>query len=382
MAKYNLFSVGLITTALSLFYATSLIGRGNRISGLPKLIGTFIRAPRTTVITSIAHDQGHAYVAEINLDTTDRQTGVSPFMVLENGVPLKPFPHVAVTQADTVGVGNIRTHGGGRHLHHAPFIIFSPSDNADLRQVPPRKYELLETLTSDPTKIEALNNLNTLRDSLPNPGFWMMAKLQVYAGAILQVERIEATGHMDVNLYKPRVDLEIYGLPVVKADRVAINWTADASQPWNRIEAEIHNVAAEGLPANSRMRLVLGYTAKYRLRLEALELTAGDKTWLHIALDWQDDRLQTGKIHCADVAPLRSALADACGGIDMQQQWITSFIAAIRKGDLSFGAPMDAATGDALVAAFSPDGTTGALTLRLTRDGDTVVMAITAGEAA
>lgn len=74
------------------------------------------------------------------------------------------------------------------------------------------------------------------------------------------------------------------------------------------------------------------------------------------------------------MTPLRQALTDACGGAAVQRDWITSFIGAIRSGDLPLGAIPDAETAATLITAFSPDGSISALTLRLSRMADVVTV--------
>lgn len=377
MPQYNLFSISLISAGLALFYTTSLSGLSTRMSSLPGFIGSFIRAPRFVPPVKMGRGQGFSYVAELDVDTIDIRGGVSPFVVLEDGKPLAGFPVTPLRPEDKANLKNVCNHGKGRYVHVGRQIIFSPSDNADQGS---RQYLLLETLTRDTEKLRALLAVNKQRDTADNIGAWLLAKLQIYAGDLLTIGQTDATAPAAITLNDVQVNLEQYGLFQVRSRDAAIRWTADPQAAWNHVTFELRGLEAAGLPGDSWITCRLAYSKDCRVRLEQLDLGQGAATWLRSSLNWSEDRLEAGEIACTDVTPLRLALTDACGGADMQRNWITSFIDAIRSGDLPLGGRLEAAAAAMLIGAFSPDGAARALTLRLTHDGSGI--AISAGEAA
>lgn len=372
MPPYNSFSIGLISAGLALFYTTSLSSLATRQRVLPLFIGSFLRAPRFVPPVKFGRDQGFSYIAEADVDTIDARLGVSPFMVLEDGKPLPGFPVNPKKPADQATLDNVRTHGKGRHLHIGRQIFFSTRDNADPAKAD-RKYLLLETLTFDSKKLQALLALNERHAEMGNIGAWLLAKLQIYAGPMLAMSRIEAPGPTALALHDIRIDLSQYGLPPLQADSAEIHWTQTPGQAWNQITFDMRGMAATGLPEGAGLTCRLGFSADCRIRLETMELGQAALAWLRCRLDWHDQNgLLGGEIACTDITPLRLNLGDACGGADMQKAWIISFCNAIRSGELSFGGRLDDETAEILVKAFSPDGTQRGLTLRLTHDGDAI----------
>ncbi|MFN4275923.1 MAG: hypothetical protein ACK4FJ_06450 [Ferrovibrio sp.] len=341
---------------------------------LPLFIGSFLRAPRFVSPVKSSRDQGFSYIVEVDVDTIDERLGVSPFMVLEDGKPLPRFPVQPEKRADEATLYNVRTYGEGRHIHIGRHIFFSTLDNADPAKAG-RKYILLETLTFNTNMIQALLALNERRTEMGNIGAWLLAKLQIYAGPILTVGKIDVPGPTTLRLRDIRIDLSRYGLPPLQAESATIHWAQAPGQAWNHVAFDLHGLTGAGLPEAAWLTCRLGFSTDYRIRLDHLELGRAALSWLRCHLDWNDqDGLQGGEIACADIAPLRRDLGDACGGVDMQKAWITSFCKAIRSGELSFGARLDDETTETLINAFSPDGTQRGLTLRLTHDGDAITM--------
>lgn len=383
MPQYNLFSIGLISAGLALFYTTSLSGLATRQRVLPLFIGNFLRAPRFVPPAKLGRDQGLSYIAEVDVDTIDGRLGTSPFMVLEDGKPLPPFPSNPKKPADQATLYNVRTYGRGRHIHIGRQIFFSTLDNADPAKAN-RKYLLLETLTFDSKKLQALLALNERRAEFGNIGAWLLAKLQIYAGPMLAVGKIEASGPAALDLHDIRIDLSQYGLPPLQADSVEIRWTDTAGQAWNQVTFDLHGLAAAGLPVGAWMTGRLGFSADCRLRLESMELGQTAVPWLQCRLDWseQDGLLRGGEIACTDITPLRRDLGDACGGAAMQKTWIAAFCDAMRNGELPLGGRLDDETAETLVKAFSPDGTQRGLMLRLTREIDGITITCPAEGAA
>lgn len=373
MPQYNLFSVGLISAGLALFYTTSLSGLATRMRVLPGFIGSFVRAPRFVAPSKIGKDQGFCYIAEVDVDTVDVRGGVSPFVVLENNKPLPGFPPNPRQPADKPSLQNVREHGKGRHIHIGRHIFFSPKDNADPSG---RTYLLLETLTLDTEKVQALLAVSKLRDAMENVGAWLLTKLQIYAGGMLRVGQIDMSVPTALTLQDVHLDLERYGLSRLQIRDATIRWTAAADTAWNHVTFALRGLLAAGLPEAAWLTGRIGYTDDYRIRLEQLAVGHGETTWLRGHLDWAENGLQGGEIACANLAPLRQGLSDACGGADMQRSWVTSFIDAIRSGDLPLGAALDADAAATLTAAFSPEGDARALTLRLTRAGDRISVSV------
>jgi hypothetical protein len=371
--QYNLFSISLISAGLALFYATSLRGLETRLSSLPGFIGSFIRAPRFVPPVKMRRGQGFGYIADLDVDTIDMRGGVSPFVVLEDGKPLMGFPVSPARPADQPSVQNVFNHGNGRYIHIGRQIVFSPSDNASQGE---RKYLLLETLTKDAEKLQRLLALNAQREAVGNIGAWLLAKLQIYAGDMLRTGQIDASLPTALTLQDVQIDLERYGLFQLQGRSATIRWTAAPDAAWNHVDIELRGLAAAGLSEDAWLVARIAYSADCRIRLEQLALGYGGKTWLRGHLDWAEDGLQGGEIACADLAPLRQGLSDACGGTDMQRRWIASFIDAIRSGDLPLGATLDADATETLTAAFSPEGDARALTLRLTRAGDRMSVSV------
>lgn len=374
MPQYNLFSIGLISAGLALFYTTSLSGLATRQRVLPLFIASFLRAPRFVPPVKFGRDQGFSYIAEVDVDTIDGRLGVSPFMVLEDGKPLPPFPVNPKKPADQATLYNVRAYGKGRHIHIGRQVFFSTLDNADPAQAD-RKYLLLETLTFDSKKLQALLALNERRAEISNIGAWLLAKLQVYAGPMLTVGKIEASAPTALALHGIRIDLSQYGLPPLQADSAEIRWTETPGQAWSHVVFDLRGLAAAGLPDGAWMTCGLGFSADCRIRLENMELGQAAGSWLRCRLDWlEPDGLGDGEIACTDITPLRRDLGAACGGADMQKNWITAFCDAIRTGELPFGGRLEDETAETLVKAFSPEGTQRGLTLRLTREGDGITI--------
>lgn len=362
MSSHNLFSVSLISAGLALFYSTSLRDLPSRQRVLPAFIGSFIRAPRF-LAPRLSRDQGYSYVAETDVDSIDSFSGASPFVVLEDGKPLKR-PFGPSPPDGKIALKAVREKGEGRYIHSGRRIFFSPSDNGDPTA---RKYLLLETLTLDPGKLKALLALHEQRDAMGNDGAWLLAKLQVYAGDMLTIGGTDGSDPTSITLRDIRIDLERWGLARLQAGHGSIRWIMRAGATWQRVTLELRDLVGVGLPADAWLTCVLGFTGRNDIRLEQLVLGHGATTWLRGQLDWSDDRLEAGDIACIDITPLRRALDDACGGPEMQRSWITSFINAIRSGDLPLGGQLEAGAATALIRAFSPDGADKALALRLTR---------------
>jgi hypothetical protein len=373
--QYNLFSIGLISAGLALFYTTSLSSLATRQHVLPLFIGSFLRAPRFVPSAKFSRDQGLSYIAELDVDTIDARLGVSPFMVLEDGRPLPRFPFNPEKPADNATLYNVRTYGKGRHIHIGRRIFFSALGEVDPTKAV-RKYHLLETLTFDSKKLQALLALNERRAEMTNFGAWLLAKLQVYAGLMLTIDRIETPELTALGLHGIRVDLSQYGLPPLQAESITIRWTQTPGQTWNYIRFDLQGLAAAGLPDGAWMTCSLGFNADCRIRLESLELGQVAVPWLRCRLDWLEEEglLQAGEIACADITPLRRDLGDACGGTDMQKTWIAAFCDAVRTGELPLGGRLEDETAETLVKAFSPGGTQRGLTLRLTREGDGITI--------
>jgi len=377
-----MFSIGLISAGLTLFYTTSLSGLTTRRRSLPGFIGSFLRAPRFLKPVKLGKDQGHCYIAEVDVDTIDTRDGLSPFVVLENGAPLPGFPANPMQAADQRSLQNVRDHGMGRHIHIGRHVFFSPRDNAEPMG---RTYLLLETLTLDSGKVKALLALSD-RAAMGNSGIWLLTKLKIYAGAMLGLGGFEDVAPESVTLRDVQLDLSQYGLPQLQCARATIRWTEQPATVWNHVEIDLRGMVSPGLPQDAWLTGRIGYSADCRIRLEQLTLGHGDETWLRSRLDWaeEDGGLRNGEIACNDVTPLRQGLTDACGSAEMQQHWIASFIDAIQTGALPLGGQLDAAAAARLTDAFAPDGTARAITLRLQR-GDDGAIAITcppAGETA
>lgn len=373
MPQYNLFSVSLISAGLALFYSTSLRSLGTRQSSLPGFIGSFLRAPRF-MAPRISKDQGFSYIAETDVDTVDSSTGVSPFVMLEDGVPL---PMRAAHHPIKFDVQAVREQGQGRYIHRGRRVFFSPRDNAGGLV---RQYLLLETLTLDRGKIDRLLALTKQRDTFGNIGAWLLSKLLVYADDMLTVGKIDSGDPAALMLQDVRINLDHYSLGRLQADRAAIRWTKQADRIWHQVTLELRDLTGQGLPANAWLTCRLGFTASNAVRLEQLALGHGGTTWLHGQLDWSDDHLQGGEISCINLAPLRQSLETACGGPELLRSWISSFTRAISSGDLPLGCRLDAETAETLVAAFSPESDVQSMVLRLARTEHGI--AVSTGEAA
>lgn len=374
MSSHNLFSVGLISAGLALFYSTSLRDLPTRKHLLPTFIGSFIRAPRFHA-PRLKRDQGFCYIAQTDVAVLDSFSGTSPLVVVEDGKPLKR-PFSPKPPSGKAAVQAVREQGMGRYIHIGQQVFFSPNDNDDPAG---RKYLLLETLTQDAGKLKALLVLDQQREAMGNDGAWLLAKLQIYAGDMLTIGGIDGSDPTSVAAQDISIDLERWGLARLQAGQGTIRWSMQAEATWHRVTLELRGLAGAGLPADAWLTCGLAFNGQNDIRLEQLALGHGAVTWLQGRLDWSDDGLDAGEITCIDVTPLRQALDDACGGPELQRSWITSFIGAISSGDLPLGASLESKAAAALIGAFSPDGADKALTLRLTR-GDTGI-AVSAGAA-
>lgn len=363
----DLFSIVLVSTALSLFYAAHLKGFGQPRS-LPRMIRSFVRTPRELPLKEIDPVRGFGYVHKLDLDTTDSNTGIPPFRILENGRLLP--------RRDVDSTSEVCEKGRGRSVYLNGLFAFAPSDNADLR-VTPRNYRLLETLTDNPAKIRALAEVNGMRDRLGNDGLWLLTKLRIHCDPRLTFGRVAVGSRRDMVVHDIRFDLDQIRFGLLRAEEARVRWTDDGL--WRSLEIDLETLTAPWLPEPGRLVLALDWNADGELRLRGLQLSAGASLWIGASLAWSDTELGEATVTFGEGMQLREGLWRACGGQDAWEAWIGGFLDAIRSGELPFSCGIDAQAEAALLHAGNADSAPGNLVIALNRGADGMTLSCRSG---
>ncbi len=360
MTDRNIFSILLCSSALTVFFLTTIRRQSKFGGGLPLLLQSFIRAPRIGRVESATRFGTYGYATQLKTRFLNATVGRSVFLLLEDDV-LLPHPRALSGQ-------EVAKTGGGRYLHVENTIFFSPSDNV-MADRPIRDYKLIETLTEDMKKVSALRGLNKQRTGTGNFGLWLLAKLQVYLGAALQIGTAVPEASGGFHLSEVGIDCRPLGFGEILAKHIAVQWSGPEND-WYRIEIQADAVTAPWLAGPAHIEMTVGCTADCHLRLERAILRGGDQVWADMSLSWSAAGLTSAALHLSDLASIRAGMSEACGTAAEYQTWLTGFVAALRDGDIPLGCRIDADAAAILIATLAPAATVAGLQAIVEQDAD------------
>jgi len=347
------FSVAFCSAWLAVYYRSVLAGSRRNAGALGMLARTFARAPRWIPVRAAAHHGGHCYVIALDEDFLCDRRGRSVLRLYENGVAL-PAPH-------TLDVDEIVARGAGRTLHVGRRMYFSPSDNAPLDRNP-RTYAILETLTDDPARIQAMLELNAQLPLRSNRAAWAYDKALLLLQGRLEASGSVQSGASGITVYAPALDLRDLGLGQAGAARATID--IEPAEGGLRLAAHLEEARLDALDSSADIRLSASTGADGSLRAASFDarFDGGE-----VSLQWNDDLLTRGRAKLGGLARARAALTEACGGDEACERWLHGFLAALRGGLLT-GVELDAACEAAVLEALLPGSARAEMELRLERD--------------
>jgi len=362
MHAQRLPSILFVSASLIIFYVAKLLRRDDMQPVLPLFLQSFIRSPTYTDMNEAAHVDGHCYAIALDSDYADDLAGSSVLMMLEDGRPL-PLPHA-------LSVGDVTSKGGGRYLHVERAIYFSPSDNAEIRNLK-RRYSVVETLTRDLDKIKTLARLKDPA-GFPNIGMQLLVKLLVHLREHLRLDAAEVTGDNGIGVKNLRLDLTPLGFGPVAIGRVDIGWTMP--DLWGDIDIVMKDIRADWLPPIAQIALSLGYTSESLLRVNSLTCDSPGHLQMQTSINWSAAGLREARVSIAPLEILRATLVQACGGAAASSEWLQVFLADIGSDALDLVDQFPDEARHALISALSPGSTATQLEVVLSRGGDSTTI--------